>query len=153
MLDLNEIEILQVAVVHEERARKYYERQASRHAKGPAGDLFAFLAGEEEGHIRKLSAKFGIPRFEAGWEQKYLPYLIDLDKLAWEEGVKAEASGGGEAVRRGLLIARKAESHAIDFYSRAAGVVEDKNTKGLFAELEGEEKIHLAKIESYLKEL
>jgi len=153
MIDLNEIEILQVAIVHEERARKYYERLAARHAGNPAGDLFGFLAGEEEGHTRKLSAKYGVPRFEAGWEEKYLPYLIDLDKLAWEEGVEAEAAGGGEAVRKGLLIAKKAESHAIDFYSRAAGVVEDKNTKGLFAELEGEEKIHLAKIESYLKEL
>jgi len=153
MLDLNEIEILQVAVVHEERARKYYERQASRHPGDPAGDLFAFLAGEEEGHIRKLSAKYGIPRFEADWEQKYLPYLIDLERLAWEEGVEVEAATGVEAVRKGLLIAKKAESHAIDFYRRAAGVVEDKNTKGLLAELEGEEKIHLEKIESYLKEL
>jgi len=153
MLDLNEMEILQVAVVHEERARKYYERQASRHANDPAGDLFAFLAGEEEGHIRKLSAKFGVQRFEAGWEEKYLPYLIDLERLAWEEGVEVEAASGVEAVRKGLLIAKKAESHAIDFYRRAAGVVEDRNAKGLLAELEGEEKIHLAKIESYLKEL
>ena len=153
MLDLNEIEILQVAVVHEERARKFYERLAARHARNPAGDLFGFLAGEGGGDIRKLSAKCVAPRFEAGWEQKYLPYLIDLDKLAWEEGVEVEGASGVEAVRKGLLIARKAESHAIDFYSRAARVVEDKDTKGLFAELEGEEKIHLAKIESYLKEL
>jgi len=153
MIDLNEIEILQVAIIHEERARKFYERLASRHSKYPAGDLYAFLAGEEEGHLKKLSAKYGVPRFEAGWEEKYLPSLIDLDKLAWEDGVEAEATAGFEAVRKGLLIARKAESHAIDFYNRAAGVVEDRNTKELFAELEGEEKIHLAKIEGYLKEL
>jgi rubrerythrin len=153
MLNLNEIEILQVAIVHEERARKYYERQASRHPGDAAGDLFSFLAGEEDGHIRKLSAVHGIPKFEAGWEEKYLPYLIDLDKLAWEEGVEAEAAKGPEAVRKGLLIARKAESHAIDFYSRASAVVEDRNTKGLLAELESEEKIHLMKIERYLKEL
>jgi hypothetical protein len=31
--------------------------------------------------------------------------------------------------------------------------VVDRNTKELFAELEGEEKIHLARIEGYLKEL
>jgi rubrerythrin len=153
MIDLNEIEILQVAVVHEERARKYYERQASRHPAEPAGDLFAFLAGEEEGHIRKLSAKFGIPRFEAGWEEKYLPYLIDLEKLAWEEGVEAAAASGVEAVRKGLLIAKKAESHAIDYYRRASLAVTDRGTKALLSELESEEKIHLAKIESYLKEL
>lgn len=153
MIDLNEIEILQVAVAHEERARTFYDRLAARHAGDPAGDLFGFLAGEEEGHIRKLSARYGVPRFEAGWEEKYIPYLIDLDKLAWEEGVEAEAAAGADAVRKGLLIARKAEAHAIDFYHRAAGVVEDKNTSGLLAELEGEEKIHLAKIEGYLKEL
>ncbi|HEY7528489.1 MAG TPA: ferritin family protein [Candidatus Deferrimicrobiaceae bacterium] len=153
MIDLNEIEILQVAVVHEERARKYYERQASRHPGDPAGDLFSFLAGEEEGHIRKLNAKFGVPKFEAGWEEKYLPFLIDLERLAWEEGVDAEATKGPEAVRKGLLIAKKAESHAIDFYRRAAGVVEDRNTKGLLSELESEERIHLTKIERYLKEL
>ena len=153
MIDLNEIEILQVAVAHEERARTFYDRLAVRHAGDPAGDLFGFLAGEEEGHIRKLSARYGVPRFEAGWEEKYIPYLIDLEKLAWEEGVEAEAATGVEAVRKGLLIARKAESHAIDFYHRAAGAVEDKNTHGLLAELEGEEKIHLAKIEGYMKEL
>jgi len=151
MIDLNEIEILQVAVAHEERARTFYERLAARHAGDPAGDLFGFLAGEEEGHIRKLSARYGVPRFEAGWEEKYIPFLIDLEKLAREEGVEAESSSGVEAVRKGLLIATKAEEHAIDFYHRAAGVVEDKNTGGLLAELEGEEKIHLAKIEGYLK--
>lgn len=153
MIDLNEIEILQVAVAHEERARAFYDRLAVRHAGDPAGDLFGFLAGEEIGHIRKLSARYGVPRFEAGWEEKYIPYLIDLEKLAWEEGVEAEAATGVEAVRKALLIARKAEAHAVDFYHRAAGVVEDKDTSGLLAELEGEEKIHLAKIESYLKEL
>lgn len=153
MIDLNEIEILQVAVAHEERARAFYDRLAVRHAGDPAGDLFGFLAGEEEGHIRKLSARYGVPQFEAGWEEKYIPYLIDLEKLAWEEGVEAEAATGVEAARKALLIARKAEEHAVDFYHRAAGVVEDKSTSGLLAELEGEEKIHLAKIESYLKEL
>lgn len=153
MIDLNEIEILQVAVAHEERARRFYDRLAARHAGDPAGDLFGFLSGEEEGHIRKLSSRLAVPRFEAGWEQKYLPYLIDLEKLAWEEGVEAEAAAGGEAVRKGLLIARKAETHAIDFYHRAASVVEDKNTSGLLSELEGEEKIHLARIEEYLKGL
>src|SRR5574341_307120 len=102
MIDLNEIEILQVAVAHEERARRFYDRLAARHAGNPAGDLFGFLSGEEEGHIRKLSTRFAVPRFEAGWEQKYLPYLIDLERLAWEEGVEAEAAGGGEAVRKGL---------------------------------------------------
>ena len=151
MIDLNEIEILQVAVAHEERARAFYDRLAARHAGDPAGDLFGFLAGEEEGHIRKLSARYGLPRFEAGWEEKYIPFLIDLEKLAREEGVEAESSSGVEAVRKGLLIATKAEEHAIDFYHRAADVVEDKNTGGLLAELEGEEKIHLAKIEGYLK--
>jgi rubrerythrin len=153
MIDLNEIEILQVAVAHEERARAYYERQAARHPGDPAGDLFAFLAGEEQGHIRKLSARHGVPAFEAGWEEKYLPYLIDLEKLAWEEGVEAEAARGAEGVRKALLIAKKAEAHAIDFYNRAAKVVEDKNTKGLLSDLEGEEKVHLAKIESYMKEM
>ena len=82
-----------------------------------------------------------------------MPFLIDLDKLAWEEGVEAEAAAGAEAVRKGLEIAKKAESHAISFYGRAAGVVEDRNTRGLLLELEGEEKIHLAKVEGYLKEL
>jgi rubrerythrin len=151
MIDLNEIEILQVAVAHEERARAYYLRQASLHPRDPAGDLFDFLAAEEEGHIRKLSARHGVPKFEAGWEEKYLPYLIDLEKLAWEEGVEAEAARGAEAVRKGLLIAQKAEVHAIDFYHRAAIVVEDKNTKRLLSELEREERIHLVKIENCMR--
>ena len=153
MLDLNEIEILQVALAHEGRAKDFYGRLASRHGDAPAGRLFAFLAGEEEGHIRKLSSRYKIPAFEAGWEAKYLPYLIDLDRLAGEEGVDAEGASGADAARKGLAIARKAESHAIDFYARAAGVVEDRNTKGLLAELQAEETAHLGRIESLLKDL
>jgi rubrerythrin len=156
MLDLNEVEILQVALASEERARAFYERQAARHGGTPAGDLFAFLAGEEAGHIRKLSAAYGIPAFEAGWEAKYLPYLLDLERLAREE--EAEAGAGtapapGEAVRKGLEVAGKAERHAASFYEEAAGVVEDGGTKELLLRLRDEEKIHLLKVEGYLNDL
>lgn len=151
MLDLNEIEILQVALAHEERARSYYERQAGLHGGTSAGALFDFLAGEEEGHIRKLSARFGIPGVEAKWEHKYLPYLIDLDRLArdLEEG---EGGGGGdEDVRRGLSVAKAAEEHAVEFYGKAAETVEDRNTKELLFALLEEERIHLARIEEFRK--
>ncbi len=153
MLDLNEIEILQVAMVHEERAKTFYERLARFQGNTPAGDLFAFLAREEEGHIRRLSALHGIPAFEAGRAEKYLPYLIDLDRLAWEEGVEAGGAEGPDAVRKGLSVAKKAESHAIAFYRQAAELVGDRNTRMLLSELEAEERIHLAKIEAYRKDL
>ena len=153
MLDLNEIEILQVALAHEERARAFYLRMAERHGGSTAGDLFVFLSREEEGHIRRLTSRYGIPEFEKTWEEKSLPHLIDLDRLAWEEGVGTPYSTGPEAVRRGLGIARKAESHAIAFYAEAGKVVEDPSTKTLLAELEGEERNHLAKIEGYLADL
>ena len=153
MLDLNEIEILQVALAHEGRAKRFYERLARRHGDAPAGGLFSSLAAEEDGHIRKLSSRYGIPAFEADWEAKYLPYLIDLDRLAREEGIDAEGASGADAARKGLAIARKAESHAIEFYGAAAGVVEDKNTRGLLAELQAEERVHLGRIESLLKDL
>jgi Uncharacterized conserved protein len=153
MLDLNEIEILQVALAHEERARAFYVRMADRHGDSAAGDLFAFLSREEEGHIRRLTSRYGIPEFEKKWEEKFLPYLIDLDRLAWEEGLGAQYTTGPEAVRRGLGIARKAESHAITFYAQSGEIVEDKKTKTLLAELEEEERNHLAKIEGYLADL
>jgi len=153
MLDLNEIEILQVALAHEERARAFYRRMAERHGDSTAGDLFAFLSREEEGHIRRLTARHGIPEFEKKWEEKFLPYLIDLDRLAWEEGVGTQYTTGQEAVRRGLGIARKAESHAIAFYARAGKSVLEKSTKTLLAELEEEERNHLAKIEGYLGDM
>ena len=63
MLDLNEIEILQVALAHETQARIFYERLAHRQGDTPVGDLFAFLAEEEGGDIRKPSANAGIPVF------------------------------------------------------------------------------------------
>ena len=153
MLDLNEVEILQVALAHEERARAFYERMSAEHAGSTAADLFGFLSREEERHIRKISERHGIPGFEAKWQEKYLPYMLDLDRLAWEEGVETRYASGPESVRRGLDIARKAETHAIAFYARAAKVVEDKRTKELLAELEGEERNHLAKIEGYLANL
>jgi len=153
MLDLNEIEILQVALAHEERARAFYERMAGRHGDSTAGDLFAFLSREEEGHIRRLTERYGIPEFEKKWEEKFLPYLIDLDRLAWEEGLETQYTTGQEAVRRGLGIARKAESHAVAFYAQSGKIVEDKKTKTLLAELEEEERNHLVKIEGYLADL
>jgi rubrerythrin len=153
MIDLNEIEILQVALAHEERARAFYVRMAERYGGSVAGDLFLFLSREEEAHIRRLSSRYGIPEFEKKWEEKFLPYLIDLDRLAREEGVDAQHATGPEAVRRGLAIARKAESHAIAFYAGAGKVVEDPSTKTLLAELEEEERNHLAKIEGYLADL
>jgi rubrerythrin len=153
MLDLNEIEILQVALAHEERARAFYERMAGRHGDSTAGDLFAFLSREEEGHIRRLTERYGIPEFEKKWEEKFLPYLIYLDRLAWEEGLETQYTTGQEAVRRGLGIARKAESHAVAFYAQSGKIVEDKKTKTLLAELEEEERNHLVKIEGYLADL
>jgi rubrerythrin len=153
MLDLTEIEILQVALAHEERARAFYVRMADRHGGSTAGDLFAFLSREEEEHIRRLTSRYGIPEFEKKWEEKSLPYLIDLDRLAWEEGLVSQYTTGPEAVRRGLGIARKAESHAISFYVEAGKTVEDKLTNALLAELEEEERNHLAKIEGYLADL
>jgi hypothetical protein len=126
---------------------------SARHGDSTAGDLFAWLSREEVAHIRRLTERHGIPEFEKTWQEKYLPYLIDLDRLAWEEGVGTQYVSGPEAVRRGLGIARKAETHAVAFYARAAKVVEDKRTKDLLAELEGEERNHLAKIEGYLADL
>jgi rubrerythrin len=67
--------------------------------------------------------------------------------------VGTQYTTGPEAVRRGLEIACKAESHAISFYAEAGKVVEDPSTKTLLAELEGEERNHLAKIEGYLADL
>jgi len=153
MLDLNEIEILRVALAHEERARSFYDRMSARHGDSTAGDLFAFLSREEEGHIRKITSRYGIPEFEKKWEEKFLPYMIDLDRLAAEEGVEAQPAGGPESVRLGLGVARKAESHAIAFYAQAGKTVEDKSTRTLLAELEEEERNHLAKIEGYLADL
>ena len=153
MLDLNEIEILQVAVAHEERARVFYVRMANRHDQSTTRDLFLFLSREEEGHIRRLTSRYGIPEFEKTWEEKSLPHLINLDRLAWEEGLASQYTTGPEAVRRALGIARKAESHAIIFYAQSQETVDEKKTKALLAELEEEERNHLARIEGYLADL
>jgi rubrerythrin len=153
MLDLNEVEILRVALAHEERARTFYERMAARHGGSTAGELFGFLSREEEGHIRRLSERHGVPAFEGKWEEKHLPYLLDIDRLAWEEGLELQYASGPESVRRALGVARKAETHAIAFYAKAVLTAEDPRTKALLAGLEGEERNHLAKIEGYLADM
>lgn len=153
MLDLNEIEILRVALASEERARAFYLRMAERHGGSVAGDLFFFLSREEEGHIRRITSRYGVEEFEKKWEEKFLPYLIDLDRLASEGEPPARDATGPEAVRGALGIAQRAESHAISFYAQARETVEERKTKTLLAELEGEERNHLAKIEGYLADL
>ena len=153
MLDLSEVEILQVALAHEDRARAFYERMADRHGDSTAGDLFGFLSREEMAHIAKLSDRHGIPEFQKDWQEKYIPYLIDLERLALDEGVEAQYSTGPEAVRAGLGIAKKAEAHAIAFFAQAERSVEDPKTRSLLAELELEERTHLARIEGFLADL
>src|SRR3970040_3198342 len=108
MLDRNVSEILQVALAHEERAKTFYEGLARRQGDNPAGDLFAFLAEEEDGHIRKLSAKHGISASVAARGEKVLPFLIDLDRLAREGGGEAGGAGGPAVLREGLLCTREA---------------------------------------------
>jgi rubrerythrin len=153
MLDLSEVEILQVALAHEEKARVFYERLADRHGDSSAGDLFAYLSREEVAHIAKLSSRYGVPEYQKDWQERYVPYLIDLDRLAWEEGAEALNSSGPEAVRSGLGIAKKAETHAVAFYARAAKSVQDRKIRELLVELELEERNHLAKIEGFLADL
>ncbi len=153
MLDLNEVEILQVALAHEERARAFYERMADRHGDSTAGDLFAFLSREEFAHIAKLTGRYGIPEFQKDWQEKYLPYLVDLDRLALEEGAEAQHATGPQAVRAALGIARKAEAHAIAFFAQAGKSVEDRKTRELLGELEIEERNHLVRIEGFLADL
>src|SRR3972149_2264716 len=80
MRDVNTTEILQVALAHEERARAFYDRMAKRHDDSTAGDLFSFLAREEVGHIRRWTARHKIPEFEAKWQEKNIPHLIDLHR-------------------------------------------------------------------------
>src|SRR3989304_10501826 len=94
MLDRKCIEILQVPLAHEERAKTFYEGLARRQGDNPAGDLFAFLAEEEDGHIRKLSAKHGISAPVAARGEKALPYMIDLARRALGGGVEGGGAGG-----------------------------------------------------------
>lgn len=153
MLDRNEIEILQVALAHEERARKFYERLASACGATPAGDLFTFLAAEERGHIEKLCAVHRVPPFEASWEEGRLPELADLERVAWEDGEEAAGAPGEAAVRKGLAIAARAEGAAASFYASAARTAESREARDLLAWLESEERIHLARVERYIEEL
>ncbi len=148
MLDLNEIEILQVALAHEERARAWYDREAEKRKRTPAGALFDFLAGEEAGHIRKLSARFDIPSIEAKWEHKVLPFLIDLDRIA-REREESET----DPLHRALSVAKTAEEHAVEFYGLAAETVEDRGAKELLTALQAEERIHLARIEEFRRKI
>ena len=67
--------------------------------------------------------------------------------------MEAQAATGPGAVRSGLGIARKAEAHAIAFYAQAGKSVEDRQTRALLAELEIEERNHLAKIDGFLADL
>jgi len=87
------------------------------------------------------------------WQEKYLPYLIDLDRLAWEEGVGTLVRfrpGGGPPRPRDREKGRDPRRRLL---RRAAKVVEDKRTKDLLAELEAGGAEHLAKIEGYLADL
>gem|GEM_PF-230344 len=150
MLDRDAIGILQVALAHEERARAFYERMAAVHGTEPAGDLFAFLAREEQGHIDRLAALHGVPRFEASWEADRLPPLADMERVAWEQGAGEPREPGPDALRRGLELAAAAERAAISFYVHAGRAAEDREAQDLCAQLEAEERMHLARIEGFL---
>lgn len=148
MIDRNEIETLQAALAHEERARSWYDREAEARKGTPAGALFDFLAAEEAGHIRKLSARFEIPETEATWDHRFLPSLIDLERIA-REVEETET----DPLRRALSVAKTAEERAVEFYGTAAETVSDRNTRGLLLALLEEERAHLARIEEFRKKV
>lgn len=126
-------EVLAGAIHREIGARDFYKRISGEIENSEGKERFKRLAGDEEGHRKKLEA----------WYEKLFDrrFVADTKLLAASEikGIKIRKRAGA---MEALDLAIKAEAEAEDFYTKQAEDVSQAELKELLIRLSKEEHGH-----------
>jgi len=150
-------EAVEIGVQIEKNGRDFYNALAVRSKDKKAGDIFRYLASEEEKHIAVFREILdSVEKYEprGAFPEEYFAYMNALAsehvftrKGAGEERAKS-AKNDKEAVDMGIM----AEQESIVFYEGMKEAVPEKDRK-LINKLIREEQSHLVKLINLKKEL
>jgi len=149
-------EIMEMAVQTEKGGKLFYETVAAQSRDESLKNLFSWLAGEENRHIRvfeSIAATIKVPPGEtpANWEE-VVPYLKALTDSRYFLGkdkalsLAREARSTGQAVEMALAF----EKETLVFYLEAADMVPSLNRPAVEA-LIREERAHVRKLTGFLQ--
>ncbi len=143
------MDALDLAVLIEDEARERYEEFAEQmevHHTADAAVFFRFMIKNEAKHGEQLARR----RKELFGDA---PSRMSRAQL-WEvEAPEYDKVRAFMTPRQALAVALEAEHKAQGFFEAALPDVKDPQVKDLFAELEGDEKDHIALVERELAKL
>ena len=135
-------QVLDFAIVEEERAAKFYRSLAKRVSRPPMREVFETFAKEEDAHKAKL---LGV---RAGQAELIPDAKVSDLGLADELPDEPRDPSGEVDYRQALVIAIKAETAAYDLYSCLAAATKNATWKLVLEGLAAEEAKHRARFEA-----
>ncbi len=146
-LNVNDIEVLQLAAGREREANKWYRRAADLTEDKNGKATYTWLAKEELRHLAKLRKQLKSLQEERRW----LPWKSLVIAVGRNEfPPPSEAEGPAKVVagdREALEQAIRNEKASIASYRETAGKTSDPEGKAMFEDLAREEEGHLALVE------
>lgn len=140
-------QVLLTAYSLEEGLKDFYLKMIEKVTSTSVIDLFNKLAHVEDIHKKRLFDEYA--RLTGSFDQD--AFMAKLKMESGEGGLTTEEyldrfHPDLEKVEEVISLAMSIEAQALDLYSRAARVTEDKNNKNLLNRIADEEKIHLEQL-------
>ena len=157
---MNELEALSLAITREREAHRFYSEAAAKTMNAAGKKMLAWLASEEEGHLKILEQQWEEIDSGGSWlaEDGYCTYGDISHPLECTEfPSSAEARGEVDENLPELEVLAKAidaEREAVDYYAGLAKSTTDSNGRAMFEKLSRVEQGHLDLLEEeaqYLK--
>ncbi len=159
-IDCSPSELMELAIQIEKNGQNYFNKVAEKAKSQSIKDIFLFLAGEEAKHIedfKKIREGLVDPAFEIADEyatpemDTYLTAMFDgrvFPNLNSYDEVAEEIKTDEQAIRHAISF----EKDTILFFSEILNMLpKDEENRGVVEELIRQEKIHIAKLYTFLK--
>jgi len=146
---MNELEALSLAITREREAHRFYSEAAAKTTNTAGKKMLAWLASEEEGHVKILESQWEKVSKDGSWlsEEGYCTYGNISDPVECTEFPSSAEAGGGLAEDASELAvlakAVEAEREAASYYADLAKNTRDSNGRAMFEKLSRVEQGHL----------
>ena len=157
---MNELEALSLAITREREAHRFYSEAAAKTTNAAGKKMLAWLATEEEGHLKILEQQWEGMNAGRSWlaEEGYCTYgdishPIECTEFPSSSEARGEVDEGLPELEI-LAKAIEAEREATAYYADLARNTGDSNGRAMFEKLSRVEQGHLDLLEEearYLK--
>jgi rubrerythrin len=157
---MNELEALSLAITREREAHRFYSEAAAKTTNAAGKKMLAWLATEEEGHLKILEQQWEGMNVGGSWlaEEGYCTYgdishPIECTEFPSSSEARGEVDEGLPELEI-LAKAIEAEREATAYYADLARNTGDSNGRAMFEKLSRVEQGHLDLLEEeaqYLK--